>query len=84
MALFGKNKYINALKGLMLFSAILHMFLLIVYSIINLNMIELNFFSIVNLDLFFPNIINGSFSQIFSIITMLVIYCTFYFISLKN
>lgn len=78
-----KNRYLDALKKLMLFSAIFHVSLIIIYSIIHLNFRYFNFFNILELDLFFPNIINGSFSQIFSIITMLIIYGIFYFVKKK-
>ena len=41
-----KNRYFDALLKLMLFSAIIHMGILILYSVINLNIEKLNFFDI--------------------------------------
>jgi hypothetical protein len=79
-----KNKYIDALKKLILFSAISHIILLILYSIINLTIIPLNYFNILDLDLFFPNIINGHLSQILSLIIIAIIYWTIYFFSSKK
>jgi len=79
-----KNKYIDALKKLILFSAISHIILLILYSIINLTIIPLNYFNILDLDLFFPNIINGHLSQILSLIIIAIIYWIIYFFSSKK
>jgi len=79
-----KNKYIDAFKKLILFSAISHIILLILYSIINRTIIPLNYFNILDLDLFFPNIINGHFSQIFSVITVAIIYWIIYFLQKKD
>jgi polyferredoxin len=79
-----KNKYLSALKNLILFSASIHILLLIIYSVIKLDITHLNYFNILDFDLFFPNIIHGSFSQILSIIVISVIYFIIYFISLKK
>ncbi|MCK5052396.1 MAG: hypothetical protein KAS53_11780 [Candidatus Cloacimonetes bacterium] len=78
---FFRNKYIIALKNVMLFSAIFHMIMIAIYSIVKLNTIKFNFFDILDLDLFFPNIIKGNLSQVFSIIAFVIVYCIFYFIN---
>lgn len=80
MKFFKDNKYITALKNVMLFSAIFHMIMIAIYSIVKLNTVKFNLFDILDLDLFFPNIIKGNLSQIFSIIAFVIIYCIFYFI----
>jgi hypothetical protein len=79
MKKIGKNKYFLALKNLILFSAIIHILSLIIYSIIQLEVIHLNYFNVLDFDLFFPNIINGFFSLILSIIVLLILYLIFYF-----
>ena len=81
---FFSNKYIVALKNVMLFSAIIHMIMIAIYSIVNLNTVKFNFFDILDLDLFFPNIIKGNLSQIFSIIAFVIVYCIFYFINMEK
>ncbi|HHE38878.1 MAG TPA: hypothetical protein ENL20_09950 [Candidatus Cloacimonetes bacterium] len=37
------NKYVAALKNLMLFTAIIHMIIVTIYSAINLNLLKFNF-----------------------------------------
>ena len=59
MIKFGKNKYLSALKNLILFSASIHILLLIIYSVIKLDITHLNYFNILDFDLFFPNIISN-------------------------
>ncbi|RLC53433.1 MAG: hypothetical protein DRH89_10655 [Candidatus Cloacimonadota bacterium] len=78
---FFRNKYVIALKNVMLFSAIVHMIMIAIYSIVKLNTVKFNFFDILDLDLFFPNIIKGNLSQVFSIIAFVIVYCIFYFIN---
>lgn len=77
---FISNKYIIALKNVMLFSAIVHMIMIAIYSIVKLNTVKFNFFDILDLDLFFPNMIKGNLSQVFSIIAFVIVYCLFLFI----
>jgi hypothetical protein len=79
-----KNKWLEAIKNLLLFSAIIHVFLLILYSIRNWNAKPLNYFNILDLDLFFPKIADGFLSTMLSIIFVIIIYFTFYFISSRK
>ncbi len=81
---FISNKYIVALKNVMLFSAIIHIIMIAIYSIVKLNTIKFNFFDILDLDLFFPNIIKGNLSQIFSIIAFIIVYCIFLFLIIRK
>jgi len=69
-----KNKYINALFLLMLFSAIVHMAILFFKAIKSLDVYVLNYFNILDIDLFYPNIFNNFWGNIFSLIFMVVIY----------
>ena len=81
---FFRNKYVIALENVMLFSAIVHMIMITIYSIVKLNTVKFNFFDILDLDLFFPNIIKGNLSQVFSIIAFVIVYCIFYFINMEK
>ena len=75
-----KNKYINALFILMLFSAIAHMFILFWWALKSANLYALNYFNILDLDLFYPNIFNSLSGAVFSVMLAIVIYL----IILKN
>jgi hypothetical protein len=69
-----KNKYINALFLLMLFSAIVHMAILFFKAIKSLDVYVLNYFNILDIDLFYPNIFNNFGGNVFSLIFMVAIY----------
>lgn len=75
-----KNKYINALFILMLFSAIIHMLVLFCLTLTSGNLYIVNYFNILDLDLFYPDIFNSFFANIFSIFFVFVLYI----IILKN
>ncbi|MFA6215624.1 MAG: hypothetical protein WC768_03585 [Patescibacteria group bacterium] len=80
-----KNRFLQALVRVVLFSATVHLFLLVVFSVIKKDIVTLNYFKIIGLDLFFPNIASGVGSQILSMITMLVLYSLFFiFFAKKN
>ncbi len=69
------NKYLNALLLLMLFSAIVHILVVFVFAIISGNLHILNYFSILNLNYFIPNLSsNNSFVDIISFVFVLCIY----------
>ena len=75
-----KNKYINALFILMLFSAVAHM-LVVFYSVITLrDLYIVNYFNILDLDLFYPDIFNSFIGNIFSVLFVMGLY----FIILKS
>ncbi|MSU54390.1 MAG: hypothetical protein EXS48_00930 [Candidatus Staskawiczbacteria bacterium] len=69
-----KNKYLNALFLLMLFSAIVHMLMLFYFAIISKDLYVLNYFNILDVDIFFPNIFNNFAGNIFSVILVIIIY----------
>jgi hypothetical protein len=69
-----KNRFVDALLKLILLSAIFHMALLILFSIVNLDLVILNYFNILDIDLLFPNIIEGVLSQLLSIAMVIIIY----------
>lgn len=57
-----KNKYLNALFLLMLFSAIVHMIILFFLAITQQNTSLINYFNILNISYFLPQLA-GSFQQ---------------------
>jgi len=75
-----KNKYVNALFVLMLFSAIVHMIIIFYSTIDSGNFYTINYFNILDLDLFYPDILNSFSGNIFSIFFVVVLYL----IILKN
>lgn len=75
-----KNKYINALFILMLFSAIVHMLIIFYLALVSEDLYIVNYFNILDLDLFYPNIFNSFAGNIFS----LVFAAGLYLIILKN
>jgi len=74
-----RDRAVDALKKLILFSAILHLFLLLIYSIGTLKFEYLNYFKILEIELFFPINIHGFYSQALSVATMVLIYLLMYF-----
>ncbi|MGE0793112.1 MAG: hypothetical protein AB7V77_02965 [Candidatus Woesearchaeota archaeon] len=73
-----KNKpYFIALKNLIIFSAIIHMCLILVYSILTKDISFLNYFNIIGLNLFFPEIV-GSITQIFSFTSIIILFLIMY------
>lgn len=72
-----KSKYIKALKKSILFYAITHLIILFGYAIYTSNLKLLNLFNILDLELVFPNIVNGLISDILSVIALIIIYIIF-------
>jgi len=79
-----KNKYLDSLLKLMLLSAIIHVVILLIYSITNLNSDKLNFFNIVGIDLLIPALGSGTLNLFIGIIVMLALYILFLKISKKD
>jgi len=69
-----KNKYLNALFILMLFSAVAHMLIVFYLAITSENLYIINYFNILDLDLFYPDTFNNFFSNIFSMLFVAVLY----------
>ncbi len=53
------NNYIKAIIGVVLLSAITHTVVLILFGLLNMDIMALNIFKILDLDLFFPQIVFG-------------------------
>ena len=69
-----KNKYLNALLLLMLFSAIIHMVVLFYITISAGNIYLLNYFNILSLDYFSPGIFDNLGGNIIATVTIILIY----------
>lgn len=72
-----KSKYIQALKKLILFSASTHLVILAIYAITNNDLQILNYFNIIDIDLFFPEIVNTYLYQALAVIIPTGIYVFF-------
>ncbi len=72
-----KSKYVKALKKTILFYAITHLTILFGYAIYTTNFKLLNLFNVLDLELLFPNIINGFTSDLLSLIILIIIYLIF-------
>lgn len=68
------NKYLNAFFYLMLFSACVHIAILLFLTIIKQDIYILNYFNILDVDIFYPNIFNNLWGNIFSVLVMVGIY----------
>ncbi len=75
-----KNKYLNALFVLMLFSAIVHILIIFYLALTSGDLYVVNYFNILDLDLFYPDIFNSFIGNIFSVLFLIVAYI----IILKN
>jgi len=69
-----KNRYINALLILMLVSAIVHMLILFCFALASGNLYTVNYFNVLDIDFFYPNIFNSFWGNVLSVALMLVIY----------
>ncbi|MEK7658446.1 MAG: hypothetical protein AAB352_01100 [Patescibacteria group bacterium] len=75
-----KNRYLNSLFILMLFSAIIHMLILFFIALGRGDLYIFNFFNILDLDILFPLIFKNNFLGNFSSLIFVVL---FYILILK-
>lgn len=73
-----KNRYLDAFLKFVLLTAIIHMFLLFAAAAINADIVYLNYFNILDMDLFFPGVEYGLLSQVLSVAAMVVLYAIIY------
>lgn len=80
-----KNRHADALLKLMLLSAILHMAVLVVYFVLYADISHLNFFKIIAIDLFFPQVTRTNFTDIYSLLVAFGLYmCIYFFFTRRN
>ncbi|MCF7905781.1 hypothetical protein K9L63_01145 [Candidatus Gracilibacteria bacterium] len=78
MKLIHKKHALQALKQFILFSAIIHLFSLSLFSIIKRDGTLLNYFDILDIDLFFPFVGEGIGSQVLSFVVAIIVYFVLY------
>lgn len=83
MIFFKHNRPLQALVLLMLLSAFLHMVVLALHFLITLDYTPFNFFSIIGLNIFYPNFVASPLSGYLSVVVVISIYFLFLFI-LRN
>jgi len=82
--LISENRYLDALLKLILLTAVIHVFVLIAAAVINADAVYLNYFNILDIDLFFPGIEQGMLSHFFSAVAMLIVYIVIYMFFTKS
>ncbi len=71
------NKYIDALLKTMLFSASIHMIILIVQAIRTGDIMIINYFNILDLEIYYPHILKIPQTHLIAASVALIIYLTF-------
>lgn len=69
-----RNKYVNALLILMLFSAVLHMLIVAYIALATGNIYVLNYFNVLSLTYFFPTGFNSFWGNVLSFVVMVALY----------
>jgi len=79
-----KNRYFDALLKLLLFSAAVHMVILIGYAFITGNFGVLNFFNILDIEFIIPEIIEGTAMNVVAFIAAVSAYIAILFFYTKK
>ena len=69
-----KNRYLDSFLKFFLISAIIHIVILLFITIKERDIVYLNYFHILNINLFFKGVEVGILSQVISIVLMVIIY----------
>ncbi|MBI2049993.1 MAG: hypothetical protein HYT35_00865 [Candidatus Staskawiczbacteria bacterium] len=69
-----RNKYLNALLVLMLFSAVVHMLVVFYSAIAFKDFYIINYFNILDVDLFYPGAFDSFAGNVFSIFFVITAY----------
>ncbi len=69
-----KNRFLDALIKLILFSAVIHLLILAVIFAVKHDLTVINYFNILNIDYFFPGVDQGFAGQVFSGLTIAALY----------
>jgi hypothetical protein len=85
MRKIAKNRFLDALIKLTLFSAVIHLISLLISAFTKRDLSYFNYFKILDLDILMPNITQGILSQVLSLLTALTLYAlAFLFFSEKE
>jgi len=76
--------YFQALVKTIIFLALAHLVILIIYFLRQKELERINIFRILDLNLFFPNLTQGNISLILSYLFLLIIYLIAYFLFTKR
>ena len=79
-----KNKYLNSMFLLMLFSASIHMLILFFIAIKTGNFYFINYFNIISISYFIPNFLNSFLGNIMATLFVLVLYVIIFFFNKTN
>ncbi len=71
---FVRNRYLDAFLKLVFLSGLVHIFILLSYYAVNGDLAILNYFNILDLDLFFPGITLGNTSNITPFVALSAVY----------
>ncbi len=74
-----RHRFFDALKKTILLSATIHLTLLVMYAIWNLDVSYINYFNMLDLEVLFPDLIKGTLSQVLAAIVMVGIFFIIYF-----
>jgi hypothetical protein len=72
------SRIIKSIQGVILVSASLHLAILLGYSLATLNPKVLNYFNILDFDLFFPSFVSSGLSDIFSVLIVVGLFVIFW------
>jgi hypothetical protein len=84
MKRISKNRFVDALLKLMLLSAIIHIIILITFSIIKMDFTFINYFKILTIDLIVPSITQGVLSNVLSVAVVVILYILIFFFYTKK
>ncbi len=73
------NRHLKAFFKLLIFSGIVHTFIVGLYALINNKPSFINYFKILDISLLFPQILDIPMSTAISLAILLIIYLFFYF-----
>ncbi|MFH1597942.1 MAG: hypothetical protein ABIB97_02625 [Patescibacteria group bacterium] len=74
-----RNRFLAAFLKLILFTGVIHIAILIAYSIKSVDKSQLHLFRILDLDLFWPEAFEGLTSFIVSVAVIIILYLIIYF-----
>lgn len=80
MQQFSRNRFLDALIKLVIISAVLHISILAIYSLNSGNFAWLNYFRVLSLELFYPQVLEFPQSLLSSAITAASLYFILFFL----
>ena len=78
------SRLFNTLKNVVLFLALVHVSILSIYAFLQWNSQPLNIFYILHLNVMFPSLVQGGYSEIFSFVIFAVLFFIFFLIQTRS